>query len=199
MSLFKSKDERRIERETAIRRGVRSIEKSIADQGKFVEQFIKQAQQAKRIGDTQQYTFLRNSLKKTAGIKRMLERQLVAINSALILQKQASASAQFAQAMDLMSKEIGKTFGELDLTKTQAQWEKAVNQADSIEERMGLFLDAMEQSAGTAAAPDGAMADDEIDRMIEADVLAEEHSELGKLDALESEIEKELGRTRQTD
>ena len=33
--------------------------------------------------------------------------------------------------------------------------------------------------------------------MIEADVLAQEQSELGKLDQLENEIEKELARDRQ--
>ena len=66
MGLFKSKDERRVEREMAIRKGVRAIEKSIAEQGRFSEGFIKQAQQARKIGDEQQYQFIRNSLKKTA-------------------------------------------------------------------------------------------------------------------------------------
>jgi hypothetical protein len=199
MGLFKSKDERRVEREMSIRRGIRSIEKSIAEQGKFAEQFIKQAQAAKRIGDEQQYLFIRNSLKKTASIKRVLERQLVAINSALIISKQAQASVQFADSMNIMATEVGKAFGELDLTRTQVQWERAVNQAQTMEERMTLFLDSMEQSAAqgvpAAASP---VSDDEIDRMIEADVLAQEQAELGKLDALESEIEKELGKTRQS-
>ena len=99
MGLFKSKDERRMEREMAVRKGVRSLERSIGEQGKFTEQFIKQAQQAKRIGDEQQYQFIRGSLKKTATIKRMLERQLVAIQSAMIVQKQAQASATFAESM----------------------------------------------------------------------------------------------------
>ena len=200
MGLFKSKDERRMEREMAVRKGVRSLERSIAEQGKFTEQFIKQAQQAKRIGDDQQYQFIRGSLKKTATIKRMLERQLVAIQSAMIVQKQAQASAVFAESMTTMAREIGKTFGEVDLNKTQMQWEKAVQQASSMEERMGLFLDTMEQSAGgTVGVGDAAVSDGEIDRMIEADVLASEQKELGKLGALESEIERELARDRQKD
>ena len=41
--------------------------------------------------------------------------------------------------------------------------------------------------------------DEEIDRMIQADVLAQEKTELGKLDELESEIAKELGTARQKD
>ena len=43
------------------------------------------------------------------------------------------------------------------------------------------------------------VSDDEIDRMIQADVLAAEKTELGKLDQLESEIAKELGATKQKD
>ena len=43
------------------------------------------------------------------------------------------------------------------------------------------------------------VSDDEIDRMIQADVLAAEKQELGKLDELESEIAKELGATKQKD
>ncbi len=202
MGLFKSKDERRIEREMKIRGGIRAIEKSIRQQEKFSEDFIKNAQHAKKIGDEQQYQFIRGALKKTAAVKKMLERQLLAIKNAMLIQQQAQASAQFADSMNLMSQEIGKTFSELDLTKTQAQWEKAVSQAGSIEERMDVFLDSMEQSANSGAnvsAKSELVTDDEIDRMINADVLASEKAELGKLDALESEIAKELGATKQKD
>lgn len=202
MGLFKSKDERRIEREMKIRQGVRAIEKSIRQQGKFAEDFIKNAQHARRIGDDQQYQFIRSALKKTAAVKKMLERQLLAMKNAMLIQQQAQASRQFAQSMEIMAREIGRVFGELDLTKTQAQWEKAVAQAGSIEERMDIFLDAMEQGAiagGEPAARDELVTDAEIDRMIEADVLAAEQQELGRLDELESEIARELGVTRQKD
>jgi hypothetical protein len=67
---------------------------------------------------------------------------------------------------------------------------------------MEIFLDTMEQSAiaGSSAAPSKELVtDDEIDRMIQADVLAAEKQELGKLDQLESEIAKELGVAKQKD
>jgi hypothetical protein len=121
----------------------------------------------------------------------------------MLINQQAQASREFAESMNLMAQEIGKVFGELDLTKTQAQWERAVAQAGSMEERMELFLDSMEQSAiaGSSATPANTalVTDEEIDRMIQADVLASEKAELGKLDALESEIAKELGATKQKD
>src|ERR687892_574181 len=125
MGLFKSKDERRIEREMKIRQGMRAIEKSIRQQERFAEDFIKNAQHARKIGDDNQYLFIRGALKKTAAVKKMLERQLLAIKNAMLIQQQAQASQQFAESMTLMAREIGRVFGEMDLTKTQAQWERA--------------------------------------------------------------------------
>ena len=202
MGLFKSRDERRVEREMKIRQGMRSIERSIRQQEKFAEDFIKNAQHAKRIGDNGQYLFIRSALKKTAAVKKMLERQLLAIKNAMLIQQQAQASQQFAESMNLMAREIGRVFGEMDLSKTQAQWERAVAQAGSMEERMEIFLDSMESSAvagGQTTAKEELVSDEEIDRMIQADVLASEKQELGKLDELESEIAKELGATKQKD
>src|SRR3954469_2527181 len=148
MGLFKSKEERKIEREMKIRGGMRLIEKSIRQQEKFSADFIKNAQHARKIGDENQYQFIRGALKKTAAVKKMLERQLLAIKNAMLIQQQAAASQEFASSMNIMAQEIGRVFGEMDLTKTQAQWEKAVAQAGSMEERMEVFLDSMEQTSG---------------------------------------------------
>ena len=51
MALFKSKEERRIERDIKIRQGIRRIEKSISEQRKFSDEFVKNARHAKQIGD----------------------------------------------------------------------------------------------------------------------------------------------------
>jgi hypothetical protein len=202
MGLFKSKDERRIEREMKVKAGLRSIERSIRQQEKFADDFIKNARRAKQIGDEGQYQFIRGALKKTAAVKKMLERQMLAIKNAMLISQQAQASAQFADSMNIMAKQISAIFGEMDLTRTQAQWEKAVTQAGSMEERMELFLDSMEDASRSATASttrEDLVTDDEIDRMINAEVLASEKAELGKLDDLESQIAKELGAAKQKD
>ncbi len=202
MGLFKSKDERRIEREMKVKAGLRSIERSIRQQEKFADDFIKNARRAKQIGDEGQYQFIRGALKKTAAVKKMLERQMLAIKNAMLISQQAQASAQFADSMNIMAKQISAIFGEMDLTRTQAQWERAVAQAGSMEERMELFLDSMEDAGRSATASttrEDLVTDDEIDRMINAEVLASEKAELGKLDDLESQIAKELGAAKQKD
>lgn len=191
MALFKSAEERRIERDIKIRQGVRRIEKSIREQAKFQDEFIRNAQQAKKIGDQSQYTFIRNSLKKTATIRKMLERQLLSVKNALLIKRQAEASADFAKSMGLMAVEIGKLFGETDLVKTQADWEKAMVQSQTMEERMNMFLDTVEDVAAQdveMSAASEVVSDAEIDRLIEAEAEAEHQIELDKLSALRAEL-----------
>ena len=196
MGLFKSAEERRIERDIKIRQGIRRIEKSIREQGKFQDEFIRNAQHAKKIGDNSQYTFIRNSLKKTATIRKMLERQLLSVKNALLIKKQAEASADFAQAMGMMATEIGKLFGETDLVKTQADWEKAMVQSQTMEERMNMFLETVEDVAAQDVEMSGAaevVSDEEIDRLIDAEAEAEHQKELDKLAGLRAELDSLKG------
>jgi hypothetical protein len=147
MGLFKSKEERRLDRDMKIRQGIRRIEKAIAEQNKFSDEFIRNARHARQIGDMASYQFIRNSLKKTATIKKLLERQLLAVKNALLIKRQAEASADFAGAMKTMAAEVSKLYGDTDLVKTQMDWEKAMLQSQTMEERMQMFLDSIEEGA----------------------------------------------------
>ncbi|HWL94360.1 MAG TPA: hypothetical protein VNT79_12585 [Phycisphaerae bacterium] len=190
MSLFKSSEERRIERDIKIRQGIRRIEKSISEQNKFTNEFIRNARRAKEIGDKNQYNFIRSSLKKTAAVKKMLERQLLAVKNALIIKRQAEASSDFAQAMGTMAREISRMFGETDLVKTQMEWEKALVQAQTMEERTTMFLETIESAAmsDTAETPAEIVTDEEIDAMIEAEAESEHAKDVDELAALRAEL-----------
>jgi len=190
MGLFKSKEERRLERDIKIRQGIRRIEKSIAEQNKFSDEFVKNARQAKQIGDTASYQFIRNSLKKTATIKKMLERQLLAVKNALLIKRQAEASADFANAMSTMASEVSKLYGDTDLVKTQMDWEKAMMQSQTMEERMEMFLESVEDGAAAdiSASTTEAITDEEIDRMIAAEEQVDAAREEQQMSALRAEL-----------
>jgi hypothetical protein len=190
MGLFKSKEERRIERDMRVRQGIRRIEKSIAEQTKFQDEFVKNARQARQIGDMSSYQFIRNSLKKTATIKKMLERQLLAVKNALLIKRQAEATSDFASAMKIMAAEVSHMYGETDLVKTQVDWEKAMAQSQTMGERMDMFLDGMEDTAAAdvSQAPE-AITDDEIDRMIAAEEQVTEAREAQQMSALRAELD----------
>ena len=192
MGLFKSKEERRLERDIKIRQGIRRIEKAIAEQNKFSDEFVKNARNAKQIGDQASYQFIRNSLKKTATVKKLLERQLLAVKNALLIKRQAEASADFAAAMSSMASEVGKLYGETDLAQTQVDWERAMMQSQTMEERMEMFLDTVEDVAAQDVEMSRAgeiVSDDEIDRLIEAETEAEHQKELDKLAGLRAELD----------
>ncbi len=191
MSLFKSAEERRIERDIKIRQGIRRIGKAISEQNKFTDEFIRNARRAKEIGDQSQYVFIRNSLKKTATVKKMLERQLLAVKNALIIKRQAEASTDFASAMGIMASEIARMFGEVDLSRTQMDWEKAMAQSQSMEERMTMFLETVEDMAAsdTAETPAEVVTEEELDAMIEAEAEAEHVKDMDELDSLRAELD----------
>jgi len=190
MGLFKSKEERRIERDIKIRQGIRRIEKSISEQNKFTDEFVKNARQARQIGDQASYLFIRNSLKKTATIKKLLERQLLAVKNALLIKRQAEAAADFAGAMKTMAAEVSRLYGDTDLAKTQMDWERAMAQSQSMEERMAMFLDGMEEGAAAdvSRAPAEAISDEEIDRMIAAEEQVDQAREAQQMSALRAEL-----------
>ncbi len=190
MGLFKSKEERRIERDIKIRQGIRRIQKSISEQNKFQDEFVKNARHAKQIGDMASYQFIRNSLKKTATIKKLLERQHLAVKNALLIKRQAEAAADFAGAMSIMAQEIGRLYGEADLTKTQMDWEKAMAQSQTMGERMDMFLDGIEDTAASDVSETSveAISNDEIDRMIEAEEQVEDAREAQQMSALRAEL-----------
>jgi hypothetical protein len=191
MGFFKSAEQRRIEREMKVKQGLRRIEKSIREQEKFADEYVKNARRAKQIGDMGQYRQIRAALKKTAAVKKMLERQLLGIRNAMLVTKQMQGHAEFAKSMAAMSREIAEIFGTTDLVRSQEQWERAISQAQTMEERMQIFVESME-GLNEETAPEGAITDDEIDRLIDAEMQAAGKKEMGELDALSKEIEREL-------
>jgi len=190
MGLFKTREERRLERDIKIRQGIRRIEKAIAEQNKFSDEFVKNARHARQIGDQASYQFIRNSLKKTAAVRKLLERQLLAVKNALLIKRQAEACADFAGAMGVMAAEVSKLYGATDLVQTQMDWEKAMMQSQSMEERMQMFLDSIEAGAAAdvTAAPTEAITDEEIDRMITAEEEVDKAREGAQMSALRAEL-----------
>ncbi len=197
MGLFKSPEDRRIERELSIRKGINSIRRNIRDLERNEKQYLEKARRALQMGSQEQVQFLKSALKRSAAQKRAMERQLLNIETALQIKNQAEAHAEFATAMNSLSKSISDMFGATDFTRTQKDFEKAMMQAQTMEERADLFLESSSSSLfGYEGSGEDLVSDDEIDRMIEDEAVAEESkSELD--DAIDKgldDVRKELGK-----
>lgn len=197
MSLFKSKEERRIERNMQVRKATTQIRRQIASNDKHEADYIEKAKRARKLGWQNQYEFLKKAIKKTATIKVQLERQLLALESAVQIKEQAEGHFEFANAMNSLSKSIAEVFGATDMAKTQVNFEKAMSQAESLEERMDTFLEMTSESMFDyeGSSEGGLVKDSEIDKMLEEEITHEERAgvddEIEKdLSAIQKEIEK---------
>jgi hypothetical protein len=189
MGMFKSKEEKRIERDIEVRKGVNSLKRNIRDLAKHEISYVMKAKKAKKIGDQSQYDFLKRQLKKTAAQKRMRERQLLSIETAVQIKNQAESDADFAKSMGSVAKAVSEVYGSVDFAKTQKNFEKAMMQAETLQQQMEIFLEMTQEHvmAGDVEGENEVVSDAEIDKMLDEEVQHEESS--GSLD---KEIEKGL-------
>lgn len=198
MALFKSKSERKMERELAIRRAVNHIKKQIGTLEHNERGYVDKAKRALQMGSADQLDFLKKTLKKTASQRRLMERQLLNIETAIQIKNQAEAHAGFAKAMTALSRSIGEMFAATDMAKTQRAFESALVKAQTMEEQMDVFLDISSQAMfgyEPAAAGEDLVSDAEIERMITGEVLRSESAGLDtEIETGLKEVEQELKR-----
>ncbi len=192
MPLFKSRAQRRMERELEVRRGLNMIRRNIRDLERNEKDYLKKARRSRSIGANEQLHFLKATLKRTSTQRKLLERQLLNIETALQIKNQAESHSQFARSMQSVSRAIQESFGRTDFLKTQAEFEQALSKAESLERQMEIFLEVSSQSLANPdlSSDSQIVSDQEIDQLIEADPLDEERDEL------DDWIEKGLVETR---
>ncbi|MBN1417875.1 MAG: hypothetical protein JXP34_03815 [Planctomycetes bacterium] len=198
MGLFKSREARRIDREIEIRKGINAVKRAIRDLERNEREYIRKAKRSRAIGADDQLAFLKKTLKRTASQRRLLERQLLAIETGQQIKDQAEAHARFARAMNAVSRSIADLFGATDLSRTQRDFEEAMVKAETMEKRMEVFLDATTASMfGETTASDELVTDEEIDRMVDEELAADEEGGLDEeIRKGLGEIERELGKDR---
>jgi hypothetical protein len=199
MGMFKSKEEKRIERDIEVRKGVNSLKRNIRDLAKHEFSYIAKAKKAKKIGDNSQYDFLKRQLKKTAGQRRMRERQLLSIETAVQIKNQAESDADFAKSMGSVAKAVSDVYGSVDFAKTQKNFEKAMMQAETLQQQMEIFLEMTQEHvmSGEVEGEDQVVSDAEIDKMLDEEVVHEEGGALDKdIEKGLKDIQDELDRER---
>lgn len=197
MGLFKSEEERRMERDLEIRQGLKKVQRQIRALERDEKAFITKAKRAKQLGDRTQLSFIKANLKRTAATRRAMERQLLNMETFNQLKNQAEAQADFARGLSLVSKSISQAYGSVDLPQIQKDCEKAIGQYEGMQQMMEMF---MEQQADSMMNLEGSQEDElvsdvEIDRLIDDQIVEEENREIEdatgeRLEALRARFEK---------
>ncbi|HXG62647.1 MAG TPA: hypothetical protein VNO22_14855 [Planctomycetota bacterium] len=199
MGIFKSREEKRIERDIEVRKGVNALKRNIRDLAKHERSYVEKAKRAKRIGDREQYEFLKRQLKKTAAQRRLRERQLLSIETAVQIKNQAESDADFARSMGSVAKAIADVYGSVDFAKTQKNFEKAMMQAETLQQQMEVFLEMTQEHvmAGEVEGENEVISDAEIDRMLEEETAHEEGGSVDReIEQGLKDIQDELDRER---
>ena len=199
MGMFKSKAEKRIERDIEVRKGVASLRRNIKELAKHEISYVEKAKRARKIGDKEQYEFLKRQLKKSAAQKRVRERQLLSIETAVQIKNQAESDADFAKSMGSVAKAVSEVYGSVDIVKTQKNFEKAMMQAETLQQQMEIFLEMTQEHvmSGEVEGENDLVSDAEIDRMLSDEVVREEGGSVDKeIDKGLKDIHDELDRDR---
>jgi hypothetical protein len=188
MGLFKSKEERKLERDMEIRKGISELKRNVRGLERHETDYIKKAKRAKQLGAQDQLDFIKKTIKQTAAHRRALERQLLAIETAAQRKNQMEAHGQFARSLAAVSRSIAEVFGDVNFAETQKNFEKAMAQAETFEQQVDVFLEASQETMfNEQAYSEDLVSDAEIDKLIETEVVHEESK------AVDTEIEKGLG------
>ncbi len=197
MGLFKSSEERRMEREMEIRKGLSRIKKQIRSFEREEQEFIKKAKRARQLGDNTQLRVIKANLKRTAYTRRMMERQLLNLEVFKQLKGQAEAQTDFARALETVSEAIAESYGSVNLAEVHKNCERAIAQSESMQQMMELMMEQTNESMAhmEGAQSDELVSDEEIDRMIDEAIVTEETEEMddkvgSRLDALRERFEK---------
>ena len=195
MALFKSKEERRIERNIQIQKTLGLFAGQIRKLKKQEDSYIVAARQAKRVGAPQQLELAKKALKTTMVQRRRLDQQLLTLKIATQMKEQAETHSEFAKALTGVSKIIAETFGAADLVKTQKDFEMAMAKAQSMEQRVDLFLSSASTTMlGEPLGEGEIVSDAEIDKLVESEAAAAEGAADAEIDRSLKEIRNELAK-----
>ena len=144
MKLFRSRQEKQLERDLTVRKGLSELRGAIRKLEKHEGLFARKAVRASRLGAGDQLAFLRATLERTSVQKRLLERQLLSLETALQIKDQVQSHAQFCQSMAQLSRSVSVSFRETDLARTQEEFLRSMGEAKELEQRLEILLDQTE-------------------------------------------------------
>jgi len=195
MGLFKSKAERRIERNIQVQKTLGMFAGQIKKLKQQEEGYIRSAREALRSSAAQQVNLAKKALKATLLQRRRLEQQMLTLKIAAQMKDQAEAHAEFAKGLRAASRAIADAFGATDFTQAQKDFEMAMGKAQSMEQRVDLFLaSSSETMLGESINADEAVSDSEIDNLIEGEAAAAEQNLDADIDAGLKAVQNELSK-----
>jgi hypothetical protein len=144
MNIFKSKQEKEIERKIKAKQGKKTVERHVQRQKANLEKYRGLAKRAYRLDDTKMFEQIATFILATQRDVTQWERRLVYFDMVEAQRDQVLAAAEFAQAYQEMAKSMLASANPADLAKIQKDIEVAMMRSDMMEEVMENLMELSE-------------------------------------------------------
>lgn len=185
MGLFKSKEEKEMEKKRLIKRTVYNMNKQIDALEEQKKLFVQKAVQAKKQGLEAQYNLALTGYKMTLLQQRRAQEMLLNFEITSQMKDMSLMTKQFLGGMSVLSKEMARLADEKEFLEVQRQFDIAMGKAEKQAEQMDLFMETSRDSFVSAAKSAGTD-DGEIEEMVEQQAGLGEFSD----EAVDREIEE---------
>lgn len=164
-----SKEKRRIKEQMLVNTAITSVKKQLNDLENSRNKYIAAAATAKAEGIMSQYNLAKNAIRIVTAQKTVVEQMLLNLQISAQIKDVSEMTKSFADGMKMLSGSIIDTTDGLKFEKVANQMNKAMISTQMKQAESDAFLEAT-QSDFSSFAENGGISEDEIDRMINAQI-----------------------------
>ena len=196
MGLFKTKQEKEIEKKMLVKKTVNQMNKQISKLEDQKKVYISAAKRAKKLGLINQYNLAVTGLKMTMAQQKRAQEMLLNFEITSQMKDMTVMTHDFLSGLSLLSKEMTKLTNSKDFAKVQQQFEAAMEGVQTQTEQMDIYLDMSQTEFNTQTGDTSAISDDEINALIDEEIAMDEISD-DDIDKQLNEISKKIKETNE--
>lgn len=192
MGLFKSKQEKDIEKRLLIKKTIANMNKYINQLEEQKKKYIESAKKAKQIGSETQYNLSVSGLKTAVAQQKRAQEMLLNFELTSQMKDLTAMTGSFLDGMSVLSRDMAKITSNNDFIKVQKEFEKAMLGVEDTSEKLDLFLDASDSSFENLASSAKGVSDDEIASLVDNQASLEEDDQDAEIDRQLEELSKSI-------
>lgn len=184
--LFKSKQEKEIEKKMLVKKTINQMNKHIAKLEDQKKVYLNAAKKAKKQGLDAQYNLAIIGLKMTLAQQKRAQEMLLNFEITSQLKDMTQMTHDFLGGLSILSKEMTKLTSSKDFAKVQQQFELAMEGVQTQTEQMDIYLDMSQSEFNSNKGDADSISDDEIAALIDEEIGQDEISQ----DSIDEELKK---------
>ena len=156
MGLFKTKQQKEIQKKMLVKRTVNSMNKQIARLEEQKKVFIDAAKRAKEKNLDAQFNLALSGYRMTVQQQKRAQEMLLNFEITAQMRDVTMMTTEFLKGMSVISKEMSKLADAKEFEKIQAQFEEAITAVETQTEQIDSFMEISQESfAAAGKAKDG--------------------------------------------